>query len=144
MFHNIGENIAFIYPDFETALLGNFQNGVMIAAKPTKILAERCRNGVKELKFAQPKENAPTFKYERPTHLRPGDQPTVADPFESRRIYIGKGVMQDGIFAKKDIQNGELICYYSGTLHNPRIIPIFHQNQTPDEKLVDKIYTEKI
>ena len=116
----------------------------MIAAKPTKILAERCKNGIKELKFAKPKENAPTFKYERPTHIKPGDQPNVPDPFESRRIYIDRGVMHDGIFAKKDIQNGELICYYSGTLHNPRIIPIFHQNQTPDEKLVDKIYIEKI
>ena len=136
MFHNIGENIAFIYPDFETVLLGNFQNGVMIAAKPTKILAERCKNGIKELKFAQPKENAPTFIYEKPTHLRPGDQPTVADPFESKRIYIGKGVMQDGLFAKKDIRNGELICYLSGTLHNENKMPIFIHSQTLDERLV--------
>ena len=126
--------MAFIYPDFETVLLGKFQNGVMIAAKPTTILAERCKNGIKELKFAKPMENAPTFKYERPTHLKPGDQPSVADPFESRRIYIGKGVMQDGIFAKKDIRNGELICYYSGTIHNPRLIPIFRHDQTLDEK----------
>ena len=42
----------------------------MIAAKPTNIIAERCKNGVKELKFAKPKKNAPTFKYQRPTHLR--------------------------------------------------------------------------
>ena len=138
----IGDNIAFIYPDFETVLLGNFQNGVMIAAKPTKILAERCNNGIKELKFAKPKKNAPTFKYERPTDIKPGDQPNVADPFESKRVYIGKGIMNDGIFAKKDILSGELICYYSGTLHNPRVKPIFHNNQSLDEKLVDTIYIE--
>ena len=136
LFFNLGENIAFIYPDFETVLLGNFQNGVMIAAKPTKILAERCKNGIKELKFAHPKENEPIFKYERPTDLRPGDQPTVADPFESKRIYIGEGVMQDGLFAKKDIRNGELICYLSGTLHNENKMPIFSHSQTLDERLV--------
>ena len=69
-YFNTGDNIAFIYPDFETALLGKFQDGVMIAAKPTNIIAERCKNGVKELKFAKPKKNAPIFKYQRPTHLR--------------------------------------------------------------------------
>ena len=42
----------------------------MIAAKPTRIAAERCNNGIKELKFSEPKENAPTLKYERPTNLR--------------------------------------------------------------------------
>ena len=70
IFNFTGENIAFIYPDFETALLGKFENGVMIAAKPTRIAAERCNNGIKELKFSEPKENAPTLKYERPTNLR--------------------------------------------------------------------------
>ena len=142
MFLNIGENIAFIYPDFETVLLGNFQNGIMIAAKPTKILAERCKNGIKELKFAKPEENTPTFKYERPTHLRPGDQPTVADPFELRRIYIGKGVMQDGMFAKKDIRKGELICYYSGTIHNINQLPIMHPNMTLSERYVSTHFIE--
>ena len=109
----------------------------MIAAKPSKILAERCKNGIKELKFAKPNENARTFKYERPTHLIPGDQPAVPDPFESRRIYIDRGVMHDGIFAKKDIQNGELICYYSGTLHNINKVPIMHHNMTFPQRLVN-------
>ena len=114
----------------------------MIAAKPTKILAERCKNGIKELKFAKPEENATTFKYERPTHLRPGDQPTVADPFELRRIYIGKGVMQDGMFAKKDIRKGELICYYSGTIHNINQLPIMHPNMTLSERYVRTYFIE--
>ena len=142
MFSFLGENIAFIYPDFETALLGKFENGVMIAAKPTRIAAERCNNGIKELKFSEPKENAPTLKYERPTNLRPGDQPLVADPFETRRIYIGKGVMQDGMFAKKDIRKGELICYYSGTIHNINQLPIMHPNMTLSERYVSTHFIE--
>ena len=115
----------------------------MVVAKPTKILAERCKNGIKELKFAKPKENTPTFKYERPTHLRPGHQPTLADPFEQRRIYIDKGVMQDGVFAKKDIKKGELICYLSGTLHNVEKFPIMHHNQTFAERLSSLKYYGK-
>ena len=89
------------------------------------------------MKFAQQQENAPTFKFERPTHLRPGHQPTLADPFERRRVYIGKGVMQDGLFAKKYIRNGELVCYLSGTLHNINKFPIMHHNQTFAQRLVN-------
>ena len=55
----------------------------MIAAKPTKIIAERCQNGIKDLKFAKPKKSAPTLKYQRPNHLKPGDQPTICDPLDS-------------------------------------------------------------
>jgi len=130
MFSLLGERIAFIYPDFETALLGKFQNGTMIAAKPTKIIGERCWKGLKKLKFARPRKSAPVLKYQRPNHIRPGDQPNVADPFERNMVYIGPGVAQDGIFARKDINQGELICYYSGVMFDPRRNPIFFRNQT--------------
>ena len=42
--------------------------------------------------------------------------------------------MQDGIFAKKDIKNGDLICYYSGMLYNREQTPIFHSNMTFAER----------
>ena len=132
----LGDQIAFIYPDFETALLGKFQNGTMIAAKPVKILAERCRKGLKQLKFAKAKKGSAMFKFERPNHIRPGNQPNVVDPFEQNMVYIGPGVAQDGIFARKDINRGELVCYYSGVIFDPRKNPIFFRNQTTSEKLI--------
>ena len=36
-----------------------------MAAKPVKIVAERCKNGIKQLKFAKPAKDAPIFKYQR-------------------------------------------------------------------------------
>ena len=125
-----GNQIAFIYPDFETVLRGEFINGTMMAAKPTKIVAERCKNGIKQLKFAKPAKDAPILKYQRPNFLRPGDQPQIADPFERKLIYINKGVYQDGLFARRDIRMGELICYYSGVMFDPKTHPIFFHNQT--------------
>ena len=65
----LGDSIAFIYPDFELALKGTFLNGTMMAAKPAKIVAERCKNGIKQLKFAKPAKNAPIFKYQRHVSL---------------------------------------------------------------------------
>ena len=50
-----GDNIAFIYPDYETALVGKFRSGVMEAAWKTKVIGERCNaNGIKEVLFEDP------------------------------------------------------------------------------------------
>ena len=68
-FLTLGDSIAFIYPDFELALKGTFLNGTMMAAKPVKIVAERCKNGIKQLKFAKPAKDAPIFKYQRHVSL---------------------------------------------------------------------------
>lgn len=106
-----------------------------MSARPTNIVAERCKGGVKQVKFAKAKANAPLLKYQRPNFLRPGDQPQACDPFERKNVHIGKGVKQDGIFARKNIRMGELICYYSGTISDPRIHPTMFQNQTSSERL---------
>ena len=46
-----GDNITFIYPDFLTGLRGTFVNGVSQNATVVNVVAERCNNGVKELKI---------------------------------------------------------------------------------------------
>ena len=126
--------MIFVYPDMETALIGYFENDQMVAAKPTKIIRERCHRGIKEIKVAKPKLNAPTLTYKRPNYIRPGDQPKVIDPFEQRNIYIKAGKMGDGMFAKKNIINGDIIAYYAGFLYNAKKQSPFHKNQTIEEK----------
>jgi hypothetical protein len=46
----LGNKVVFLYPDFQTALVGQFEKDVMIAAQQTKVVAERCRNGIKEIR----------------------------------------------------------------------------------------------
>ena len=36
-----GDNLAFIYPDYKTVLIGRFANSVMIAARETRIKGYR-------------------------------------------------------------------------------------------------------
>ena len=127
----------FVYPDMEAVLVGRFENGTMIAAKPSKIVKERCHKGVKEIEVAKPKTDAPVFTYNRPTRLRIGDQPTVMDPFDKKNIYVGDGKKDDGVFAKKDIKKGDVFVYYSGLFWNMTeqalyTADTFH-NQTMDE-----------
>ena len=118
----------------ETVLVGHFKNETMIAAKPSKVIAERCNRGMKEIRIGKPKENSPIFRYSRPTRIRIGDQPDIMDPYERRNIYISDGKEGDGVFAKKHIPKGEVIMYYSGILWNKTELPLWSSNQTLDDR----------
>ena len=70
-----GNNIAFVYPDFETALVGKFVDEdnndeiKMISAKEAKIVAFKCQNGMVDLKIKS-KSDSPIFKYDPPSLAR--------------------------------------------------------------------------
>ena len=127
----------------KTVFVGRFENGIMISAKSSKIIRERCHKGIKEIKVANPKENSVSNRFLRPTRVRISDQPKVMDPYEKINVYIGNGRKDDGVFAKRDIAEGELVLYYSGLIWNTTEQSLFtmhtFQNQTWDE--VWKIHT---
>ena len=78
-----GDDIAYVYPDLETALVGTFKNGLMIKARPAEIIGEKCENGIKILEFSDPK--GPEFHYDPPTTDSFGDQPNIRNwKFESK------------------------------------------------------------
>ena len=126
----IGDDISFVYPDMETVLVGRFENGRMISSKASKIIAERCNEGIKEIRVAKPKDNEPSLKYSRPDHLRIGDHPRVMDPYTKKNFYIGDGKKEDGVFARRDIKKGELVLYYSGLFWN--------ESMQSEEKIIIK------
>ena len=106
----------------ETVLVGRFENFQMIAARPSKILCERCNKGIKEIKVEPVKNDAPILKYNfnqfpsvQSNHFGIGDQPRVMDPYAKKNIYIGKN---EGVYAKRKILRGELVMYYSGLKWN--------------------------
>jgi histone-lysine N-methyltransferase SETD7 len=121
----------------ETVLVGRFEKGQMIAAKQSKIVGERCNRGIKEIRTAKPKDERPTFRYQRPDRLRICDQPRVMDPYERKNIYIGDGRKQDGVFAKRNIAKGDLVMYYSGLFWNETEQALYtkdtYHNQTWEE-----------
>ena len=106
--------MTFIYPDMRTALTGKFKNSVMIEGRPTKIVAERCNDGIKEIKVSPPKINSPSFSFQRNTRIRI-HHPRIMDPFEKNTVYInGTPSSGDGLFARRDIEASEVVAYYSG------------------------------
>ena len=119
-----------MYPDMETALIGQFENGTMVAAKPSKVIAERCHRGIKEIRVAKPKAVAPEFAHSRPSKIRMCPQPTVMDPLERKNIFISDGKKEDGVFARRHITAGDLIAYYSGSTLSDRAAALMKSNTT--------------
>ena len=117
----------------KTVFVGQFQNGKMVAGKPSKIIGERCHRGIKEIKVAKTNPDSATMKYNLPTRIRIGDQPRLMDPYEKRHLYIQSGAMGDGVFAKTYINEGDIIAYYSGVLSRARPDRGFLKNQTWEE-----------
>ena len=116
----------------KTVLVGKFQNGVMIRARPSKIIAERCNNGMKEIMVSKPKSASPILSFNRNTRLKIFE-PTIMDPFEKNMVYVNKTTdAGDGLFAKRDIETNEIVVYYSGTIWTPEeyISELSPANQT--------------
>lgn len=51
-----GDDIAYVYPDVKTALVGKFKNGIMVEAKEAKVVGTRSSSGMMELKFSEPQD----------------------------------------------------------------------------------------
>ena len=116
----------------KTALKGHFENGVMIGARKSKIIGERCHKGIKEIKVAKPKESSPILRYGPPNMIRIASLPKVMDSLERRNIYIREGPWGDSVFAKRDFVSDEIVAYYSGLLWSPQ--DLFPLNLTLEER----------
>ena len=115
----------------KTVLVGKFQNGIMHRGRPAKIVAERCNNGIKEIKLSIPKRETPAYKYSRANRLSIGDQPTEMDPYEKRTVYIKElDWGGDSLFAKRNIMKNEIVTYYGGIFWNGTELELFPVNAT--------------
>ena len=100
----------------KTGIIGKFKDGVLVEGRPAKIVAERCKNGMKEISISKIDQKSQLLSFSRNNNLRVHD-PKIMDPYEKSRVYVsetkGKG---DGLFARRDIETDEIVSYYSGII----------------------------
>ena len=102
----------------KTAIIGTFVDGVMIQGRASKVIAERCNDGIKEIKVDRPKFGGPNISFQRNARNRIHN-PTVMDHFEKKNVYEDKTKRgDDGLFARKNLLAKNVIAYYSGTIHS--------------------------
>ena len=115
----------------KTVLTGKFEDGVLKEGRQSKIIAERCNDGIKEIRISKPRFKSPIFSFKRNTRLRIY-QPTIMDPLEKNFVYVGSTENSgDGLFARKNIERNQLVSYYSGSIWLPdEALELYPNNQT--------------
>jgi len=117
-----GDNLSFIYPDMETALVGKFEDFVMKSAHEAAVIEAACDpNGLVIISiFAN--MSGPEFYFEAPTNESYGAGPYgVIDPYERKSVEIAESSIPqsgDGVFAIRGFPAGRCSCYYSGFLYD--------------------------
>ena len=115
-----GDNLAFIYPDMDTAFEGRFENFVMKKAHEAQVYSIHCHvdGFIAVSKFSAKSE--PIFYYDPPTNTSFGAGPEgIVDPYESKWVEVAVSTAPnsgEGVFAKKDIPKLQCTSMYSGKI----------------------------
>ena len=133
-----GEEVTYIYPDLLTGLHGKFLNGEVVEARAVDIVAERCHQGMKQIKMRLNKKAETVWKVEHSTSVTSPYAKTM-EPHEKKSVYVGSSqlggdsqITGDGIFARRLFFPGDLVSYFSGvkTLEEE----MFMDNMTAQEE----------
>jgi hypothetical protein len=86
-----GDNVSYVYPDFETVLTGKFVDDVMVEAREAKVIGCSAENGIIRLEISQPR--GPIFRYWPSTRTEVICPHLQEDPFERKVIMAAKSSM---------------------------------------------------
>ena len=87
-----GDNIAYIYPDCETALVGKFADDVMIEAREARVTSFVDEAGILKLEISQP--HGPIFRHWPSTRTEVVCPHLQRDPFEVKVIRPGQSSLE--------------------------------------------------
>ena len=121
-----GRNNAFIYPDFETVLLGRFKYDKMMEAYESSVIGHVFVKDMLTLEFDQPAGTVYRYWPSSCNYMRcPRLQ---EDPYERKTVYSGPSGTEgagDGVFLQRDVSAGTTIAFYNGIRVMPGEIPPF-------------------
>ena len=110
-----GDNIAFLYPDLSTALVGTFLRGILVSARSAAVSSSTMVDGVLVPSFSFLSDQK--FSFWPSTIDRVLCPPHQRDPYESRLVRVGTSRMEgggEGLFAKRFIASGTIVAFYNG------------------------------
>jgi len=118
-----GSNIAYLYPDFKTALIGTFKDAVMMFSQVAQLNGITTEiSSIKVPQFTEP--DGRLYQRELSTHEFVTASPTLADPYETVVVQVKKSNVvgaDDGIFAKKNVGKHVILAFYNGVKLIPRV-----------------------
>ena len=117
-----GDNLAFIYPDMETAFYGKFEKFVMKSAHESQVLETECDENGMRIVTKYDAIVDPEFYYDPPTNVSFGaGPPGVPDPYERKSVKLTTSSIPNtgqGVIALVDFPRDRITCMYSGYLYD--------------------------
>lgn len=113
-----GADIAFLYSDLSTALVGEWRDSKLVAGRSGRLTGLQEVQGVLVPSFTIT-DNSTTNHYERwiSTDSCMLCPPHRKDPYESTLVRVAKSEVEgggEGLYARKNIPAGTLIAFYNG------------------------------
>eukprot|EP01117_Protostelium_nocturnum_P008558 TRINITY_DN3074_c0_g1_i1.p1 TRINITY_DN3074_c0_g1~~TRINITY_DN3074_c0_g1_i1.p1 ORF type:complete len:459 (+),score=153.65 TRINITY_DN3074_c0_g1_i1:157-1377(+) len=106
------ESISYFYPD-GSGYIGKWKDIIMIEGYYCENVAETLNNEKKRREaFSSQK-----FKFDPPTKKRISRDCLLADPYESKHVYVDNSAISnanEGLFAKQFMAKGTVAAFYSG------------------------------
>ena len=108
---------VFVYPDLTSCVSGMWRENILVEGR-YRTIVETCvsESGNVKIKVEQNK-NSPNLTYSPPSYSSFGLPPTQGDPFEENTVDVKESTIEgaeEGLFATRDIEKGELVSFYSG------------------------------
>jgi len=107
---------TYIYPDLQTALVGEFVDGKMVAAQKAHVNQFSIQDDILHVETSQPSGRWFSFAPSTKTSFGPSD-PMLADPFEERVVEVRGSCMEgggEGVFARHTLQKGAVALIFNG------------------------------
>ena len=117
-----GPEIAYIFPDMTTALLGTFHQEQLVEARASHINSAFMENDILKVTFCPTEPDAPAYTF-CPSNA--GEIPCdwlLDDNYEQVTVVCQKSKVEgagDGLFAKRDLPAETVISYYNGLHISP-------------------------
>jgi len=112
---------VYLYPDYLTAVVGLYQDHLLITGHVTS-LQMACREGqVWSLKFHPVEMTSRPLTYSPPSHYSVGGCSSLEDPYEARTVQVARSHNEEanqGLFTKREVMSGEVLAFYSGYIIN--------------------------
>lgn len=124
-----GSDVAFLYPDLKTALVGEFRNGELVSAVHSRVISVTEDSGLLFPKFE--KLSKTEFRQWPSSRLEITSPPHLRDPYEDQLVEVCTSKVPgggDGLFAKVDIPAGTLVAYYNGLRMKAGDAKLFEQS----------------
>jgi len=112
-----GNKIAYIYPDFKTALLGTFKDGELVSAQEAEVTGTMMDYSCIQVPIlSEPKGG--TFTREISSSDFMTTTPLLRDPYESRTVEVRQSRVpgaEDGLFCRCAVPPNTVLAFYNGT-----------------------------